>query len=144
SRPQQSQSQSSAPPPAPPPAPPQPPARQTNSGAVGSPTPGGSHPSQGGPVGEGPGQRSRRRRRRRGRRGGGSAATLTGAPGTPTAQAPESSGEGSAPMPADDSESFDDGGDEAGGDDQVVEAMPALATHHDAPPETVQPAGPQH
>ncbi|HEV3140614.1 MAG TPA: hypothetical protein VGY57_08870 [Vicinamibacterales bacterium] len=35
---------------------------------------------QGGPAGEGPGQRSRRRRRRRGRRGGGQAAAIMGAP----------------------------------------------------------------
>ena len=52
-------------------------------GSPGSALPGGAQQPQGGPAGEGPGQRSRRRRRRRGRRGGGSAAGLMGAPGAP-------------------------------------------------------------
>ncbi len=46
----------------------------------GSPSAAGVQPL-GGPIGEGPGQRSRRRRRRRGRRGGGSVAGIMGAPG---------------------------------------------------------------
>ena len=42
-------------------------------------------PQQGGPGGEGPGQRSRRRRRRRGRRGGGQpAAAIMGTPSSPS------------------------------------------------------------
>jgi hypothetical protein len=134
-----------------PPPPPQATAASAPSAVAASPETAGASPATpsqqtaaGATPAEGPGQRSRRRRRRRGRRGAGSAATLMGAPGTPTPQAPESSEEGSAPIPGDDAESFDDGGDEAGGDDQVFEAMPALATDHEAPAEPAEPAAPQH
>lgn len=70
-----------------------------------------------------------------------------GAPGAATAPTPESSGEGSAPLPDEEGEPFDDGGEEAGGDDQPVEAPPAtgtVATHHDPPAEPVQSTAPPH
>jgi hypothetical protein len=133
------------------PPPPQEAAASTPSAVAASPetagalaaTPNQQGAAAGATPAEGPGQRSRRRRRRRGRRGGGSAAALMGAPGTPTGQTAESGTEGAAPLPGDDSEPFDDGGDEAGGDDHAVDAAPAVTTaRHDVPAEPVQPAAP--
>ena len=68
-----------------------------------------------------------------------------GAPGTPSAQTAESGADGAAPLPGDDSETFDDGGDAAGSDDHAAEAAPAVTTaRHDVPAEPVQPVAPQH
>ena len=135
--------------------PPQPAAASTPSAVAASPetagavpaTPNPPAPAGGAMPAEGPGQRSRRRRRRRGRRGGGSAATLMGAPGAATAPTAESSGEGSAPLPGEEGDAFDDTADEAGGDDQSVEAPAAsgtMTTHHDPPAEPVQSTAPPH
>jgi hypothetical protein len=68
-----------------------------------------------------------------------------GAPGAATAPTPETSGEGSAPLPGEEGEPFDDGADDAGGDDQSVEAPPAMGTmttRHDPPAEPVQSTAP--
>jgi|SRR5436190_5198967 len=65
-------------------------------------------PQQSGPIGEGPGQRSRRRRRRRGRRGGGPpAAAIMGAPGAPgqPTTTPEVAAEPAPPAPSEPSAS---------------------------------------
>src|SRR5262249_50207131 len=87
-------------------------------------------PTAGGPIAEGPGQRSRRRRRRRGRRGGGSAAALMGAPGAAPGSATDTPLESSGA--AESNEPFDDGGDGGAEESRSGEA----ANGSDAPQDT--------